>query len=206
MASYTENFTGIDDAALNTSNWSAGINGGGTWQMLINSNQARPFALNTDIAQCWIANTFTDPQYAVATLTALQAGAAVGVSVRGSPPGVSNRYYAYVGLSGDRFLIRNNAGAVTALGHVGSGAAVSDLYRLEANGSTLTAIRNGSTDTGVGPQTDANFSNGAPGVAGYNTSTAARLDDWEGGDLGGATSMVPSNPANRARRILITHF
>jgi hypothetical protein len=206
MASYTENFTGSDDDALNASNWSDGINGGGTMEMLINTNAARPFALNTDIGQCWVANTFTDAQYAVATLVALTSGAAVGVSVRCSPPASSNRYYAYVGLSGDRFLIRNNAGAVTALGHVATGASVSDLYRLEANGATLTAIRNGSTDTDVGPQTDATFSDGAPGVAGYNTSTAARVDDWEGGDLGGATSLLPSNATNRARRILQTFY
>ena len=63
--------------------------------------------------------------------------------------------------------------------------ATSSVLRLEADGSDLSGLDD---DVEIVSATDSNYSGGAAGVSGYDDSASARIDDWEGGNLGGESA------------------
>jgi hypothetical protein len=182
-----EDFNRDDNVALGT-NWTT-LNTGGFG---VSSNNVYPNC-SGDCGSIWNADSFADDHYAqLGSIVAVNSAGdyAIGVCVRGAVSGA--RYYGYIGLarSAERYLIRNSGGSPTALQHyTGSGISIGDSMELRAVGSLITPILNGSTDSSLGTATDATYSNGSAGLAGYSASNLLRGDNWVGGNItsGGAT-------------------
>jgi hypothetical protein len=178
----TEAFTNTDGTALTTHSASWTLRNG---NFAINTNAVYPNdAVNYGMAY-WNADTFSNNQYAQFTLVAAASGGAIGVATRMAAG--ANTAYGYIKDSGtsDRAFFKRVAGTFTEFGYAASGTAVNDVFRLEANGTTIRPIRNGSTDTGVGGAvTDSAIASGAAGlVSNTTTVTTTRGDNWEAGNL-----------------------
>jgi hypothetical protein len=200
MATYSDDFnrTNADTLGGNWTVWSDN-------DVRIRSNQA-----NSD----WYSSVFysasasADDQFSQITLKTNSAGAEVFLFVRAS--GNSETGNAY------RLLLRNIAGTwsafigampnggYTALTWVTASAtsfsptlAVDDVVRLEVEGTTLRFKKNGSTLDTV---TNGTVSSGSPGFGMYGGTVEVNLDDWSGGDLSGAASIVPQAMANYRMR------
>jgi hypothetical protein len=170
----TDTFDGT--AAGLSASWTV-IDGG--WERVTGA------ALGTGEAQgnlaLWNADTFANDQYAqvkVSTLGGWIAGPAVRLaSLRG--------YIITVEAAQSQIKIQriNSDESYTSLQTIGSLTITSgDLWRLEAEGTTLRAYQNG-VQRGTN-QTDATYSSGAAGMFTYGAGAVA-LDDWEGGNLAG---------------------
>ena len=181
----TDAFTGTDGTALTTysANWS--LNSG---NFVINTNAVAPNQSATECGARWNADTFGNNQYAQSKLANITTtGQTIGVAVRAATGGAASYYGFYADGSGGgkTFLFKMVAGSWTQLGSLGAALAVNDIIRLEVSGTTLTPKVNGSTQSPPGARTDSAHSSGAAGLSGYSVSTSMRLDDWEGGNLGG---------------------
>lgn len=124
------------------------------------------------------AADFANNQYSQAVVQASAAGAnGWGVAVRMS---AVRDGYVLRRASGVVILSRwDGASGLTQLAAAADpGFVTSDVIRLEAEGTTLRGLRNG---TQFVTATDATYASGDPGV--YFASTTAKLDDWQGGDL-----------------------
>jgi len=181
----TDAFTGTDGTALTTysANWS--LNSG---NFVINTNAVAPNQATTECGARWNADTFGNDQYAQGKLAnSTTTGQTIGVAVRAATGGAASYYGFYADGSGGgkTFLFKMVAGTWTQLGSLGAALAVNAVLRLEVSGTTLTPKVNGSTQSPPGAQTDSAHSSGAAGISGYSVSTSMRLDDWEGGNLGG---------------------
>ena len=176
----TDNFNGTTGDALTTysSNWT--INDGG---FDIQSSAVAPDAAGGDHCAHWNADTFDDDQYSEITRVAVGT-TWFGVTVRASTS-AADTFYIYRASSSAKELNRVLVGARITLASDATGVSVNDVQRIEAEGTTITPMLNGSEDTGVGAQTDSSISSGAAGIGGFGNSTTTRGDDWEGGDLGG---------------------
>ncbi len=181
---YTDNFNrsngglGSNWTEQNSSSWSVEGNG-------VVCNSA------VECAARYSAGTFANDQYAQLKLTTYNPSwMYLGVTVRAS--GTNNWYGAYVGGSGSTYelmLFKMVAGTWTQLGSTYSGSwAANDVIRVEANGTTIRALQNGTSRISV---TDSALTSGQAGLTGYGPIDPSLLkgDDWEGGDLstGGTT-------------------
>ena len=152
----------------------------------------------------WNADTFNADQYAQATLSNIVvADASIGVAVRCSSGGNYYGLYYTGGAGGMVFIFKLVSGTFGDLGYATVGAwSVGDVLRLEISGTTLTPKRNGTVISAIGAKTDTSLSSGSAGICGYDTNSDCRLDDWQGGDLGGAAD-VPLALLRRRRAINI---
>ena len=195
----SDSFTAAADAALQTysANWTIG-NGG------FNVNAAGDYAYTNatnDNAAYWNADTFGSDQYAEAKLVGnVTYYSQIGVAVRCAAGG--NHYGLYFQSGGQHiWLYKLVSGTWTELAHAqGVGAWHNgDTIRLEVSGTTLTPKHNGALITALGTVSDSSLSSGAAGICGYGIDAAARLDDWQGGNLGGGgVSMTPAAAAAAA--------
>lgn len=191
----TDVFTGTNNTQLTTysANWT--LNNG---DFDIQSNSLACDA-NVEAGAHWNADTFGNAQYAqcdiVGTLTS---GPWVGVCVRAHASAAS--WYGYYGSGDDSYVYKVVSGTWTQLGSAGSAFVTADEIRLEVSGTTITPTRNGSGTGTPGAQTDSALSSGFAGVAGYADITDFRMDNWEGGDLGAAASVVPVVSSQYRRR------
>ena len=182
----TESFTNSNDVQLTThsANWT--LNNG---DFDIQSNALANDAADTQNLAHWNADAFADDQYAESTRTDVSYYE-LGVAVRCAAS--AHTGYIYVVKTNGKRLRRWIAGASTVLATSDTGASNDDIIRLEASGTTITPILNGSTDSDLGAQTDSSIESGSAGVCGYADSTGDLLDDWEGGNLGGGGSASES--------------
>jgi hypothetical protein len=122
----------------------------------------------------WSADTFSNDQYAQATITGTGGDTGVAVRVSGD-----NGYIAYWAGSGSTglFILRRDAGAYVTLATLASQSLVGQVLRIEATGTTITVKKNG---TAVLTATDATY---ATGSAGIYATTGGTLDDWSGGNV-----------------------
>jgi hypothetical protein len=178
----TDTFTGTDGTALQTysGNWS--IRAGG---FVINTNAVSPSSSALENAAWWNADAFADDQYATGTIAAI-GGSALGLAVR-VDTGANNSYYGYYSDATTSYLFKVVSGTWTQLGSTGAGWSAGDVIRLEISGTSLRPMVNGVTAS-IGVQTVTDLASGAAGLSGWNSDTANRLDNWEGGNLGGAAS------------------
>ena len=138
----------------------------------------------------WTAITDAN-HYSELTFTSAQADAAGGPAVRMTSTvgvGYSATYYPngpFVRLS------RGGSGEywTTTLGSDWSGSLTSgDVIRIEANGSSITVKRNGTTI--IGPVTDTTYTTGSPGMSSIYSGTYVSWDAWGGDALGGSGSIA----------------
>lgn len=176
----TDAFTAADGTALTTysANWT---NNGSTFS--ITSNALR-CSSSSEGAAHWNADTFGNDQYATATVTAITSFAYIGVSVRCHASATT--FYGFESNSNDAsYLFKYVAGVSTTLGSTGAVFTVTDVLRLEASGTTITPKVDGATLNPPGAQTDSSISSGYAGVVGAGNDSGSRIDNWEGGNLGG---------------------
>jgi hypothetical protein len=176
-----DTFTGTNSDPL-SANWTT-IDG--TW--IISSNAAAAQS-STGNAALWNADAFSNDQYAqvkVVTNGGWIAGPGVRLaSLRGYIITVDNATSISIQRinSDENYTNLQTFGSLT----VTSG----DLWRLEAEGSTLRAYQNA---TLRGSTTDATYSSGAAGIFAYNAG-AVFLDDFEGGNLAGGGDPPGAKP------------
>lgn len=195
----TDNFNGTTGTALATYSASWTVNNGA---FAIQSNAVGSAAGGAiEGSARWNADTFNNNQYSQGTVLTPTALLYIGVTVRVSTSGATT-WYLYEVSSADRFLYKAVAGTLTELGTTPTGASANDVLRLEANGTTITPKRNGTTDTQVGAVTDSAIASGSAGIGGYNTAgtTDTRLDNWEGGNLTRIKDMIESGGVMPKRR------
>jgi len=182
----TDNFNRGDSSDLGT-NWDV-IYGAGHQ---IASNAC---ACNTgsedgwDGAEVWNADSFDDDHYSSATVsTAPGAGGATGLAVRCDPT-PDDYFYGYSSDNANAYLFKVVNGSFTTHDS-GTAWTNGNTIRLEAEGTSITALKNGSNDTSVSsPWTDSSISSGSAGVSGYGaySPTFNSIDNWEGVNLGAA--------------------
>lgn len=181
----TDTFTGSNGTQITAHSGSWTLNAG---DFDIQSNALAPDSGGNECGAHWNADTFDDDQYAEATYVAGQALFATGIAVR-CHASAATYYGFYIDpFSGtNSYLFKQVAGSWTQIGSNIGNPATSSVIRLEAEGTTLRVIDDGST---IRTSTDSSISSGYAGVAGYGDTTGARIDNWEGGNLAGAVAIV----------------
>ena len=191
----SDNFNRTDALSLG-SNWTSiyAPNGGGGQ---IVSNAAGAYEI-PDVGIIWNADTFDDDHYAEGTVSGSPgAGGATGLCVRGSSSG----YYAYYSFSGGSYLIRVDADdTVTQLGSTGDAWSDGDTVRLEADGTTITPMINGSEDTSIGAQTDSTYSSGSAGIGGISAIIARSRRACRRASACATTTTPDPSPGTTPRR------
>jgi hypothetical protein len=192
----TEAFTDSDGVQLTTHSASWTLNRG-DFDIYSNALASDDGGQNALSFAHWNADSFDNDQYAEADVPAsITPGdyQIIGVAVRCAASAVTA--YCYSGCVGFSYLARVVAGTATTIADNGDGFDATDEIRLEANGTTVTPILNGSTDSSLGAQTDATIASGYAGVCswqetGNTTRRNSRVDNWEGGNLGAAGISIP---------------
>lgn len=181
----TDAFTNSDGTALATHNASWTVSVGG---FSVNTNSLYA----TGAAAClafWNAASFNDDQYSQVVLVAVGgSNRYLGCAVRCDTGSADTAYTAQYRSGAAGFLSKRVAGTPTTLSSTLNTPNVNDVLRLEAEGTTITALVNAAQDEQV---TDSAIASGAAGIYGQNTSTLHRLDDWDGGNLGAGVTGSP---------------
>ena len=139
------------------------------------------------------AGTFSNDQYSSLVIGGLSWQSLafnIGVIVRASTDTNANRDYYQVVVASDQagpnyttILSKVVNGTRTQLHSASAAWANGDRIELEAEGTTIRVMKNGTALGGSFTQTDSALSTGKPGIAGSGDSTHISGDDWEGGDL-----------------------
>jgi hypothetical protein len=180
----TDAFTGTNGTALTTysSNWT---NNAGVFA--IQSNSVHANSAGTECGAHWNADTFNNNQYGQCVYVAEDTDTyAIGPAVRCAASGAT--YYGFYSSTTASYLFKMVSGTWAQLGSDGASWTINDVARLEVSGTTLTPTINGSTLSPPGAQTDSSIASGYAGITGYSNSTASRIDNWEGGNLGAAAT------------------
>jgi hypothetical protein len=197
MAAVTDDFNRADGTGLGA-NWTY-LTAGGDFKIL--SNQAEPTGFGA-VAQCVYTGTaFGADQYAQAKMAVnpYQWGVMARTKDQ-SAGGTAGQGYQVRGgdsISLDiKILVTIAGGSATVLQSTAVTADVGDTLRIEVQGSTVRAYKNG---VQVGSdQSDATYaSGGGPGIEGGYAGFDG-FDDFAGGDLGGA-------PASSILRQMMQH-
>lgn len=165
----TDNF---NRAAPIGSNWTAGL---GT--ITIVSNQFRASAAGDSFA-FWNADTFGNNQYSKFTTIAASGGVTwVGAVVRASGTSCYLAFTDFASLEIGKYV----SGSYTSLASNATTFANGNTLELQVSGTALTALKNGAS---VLTASDSSLSSGSAGVYSYGNGDG---DDWEGGNLAGAS-------------------
>jgi hypothetical protein len=184
----TDAFTGSDGTSLTAHSASWTMNHGA---MAITSNAIRGNTASDDSMAHWNADSFSNDHYSKSTVAAKGiANDNHGPAVRCDASTLNGYAYFFFDNSDSRILYKVVNGSFTALGtKVPAGITVGDVMELQCSGTTITAKNNGTTES-FGAITDSAFSSGSAGIGGYSNGTAARIENWEGGNLGGGGGAV----------------
>ncbi|HLZ50814.1 MAG TPA: hypothetical protein VKP61_08695 [Candidatus Acidoferrum sp.] len=157
------------------SNWTVEQNG-----LNIASNQIQGTAASAANSAFWNANSFSNSQFAEATITALNGTTDFpGVSVLASGTGSTSTYYDCLEDTTNIYIQRVVNGSSTNITSAGSTGAAGDILRLEvAPGGALTCYKNGAVALTF---TDTNITSGSPGL--IISGNVATLKNWSGGNL-----------------------
>jgi hypothetical protein len=198
----TDTFTGTDWTPLETYSASWSIRNGG---FLIYSNAVCPVSTFVENGAWWNADVFADDQYATGTFTAVGTSSQ-GLAVRVNTA-ADNSYYGYYSSDVDSRLFKVVAGTWTQLGSAGAPWAVNDVVRLEISGTSLRPMVNGVT-ADIGVQTDSDLTSGAAGLSSFSyfDNINSRLDNWEGGNLGGTAYTLTAEPGTFNTTMLPAYF
>jgi hypothetical protein len=158
------------------SNWSTVS---GTTAPQIINNTAQPGAAGTLNSAFWSASTFGSDQYVAASFpnsSGTNYGPAIAVRLSSS-----KGYFLWYGNSAGTVSIwrMDNSSSWTQLkASAKLTIAATDVWKLQAVGSTLTGYQNGKQ---VVTATDTHYTTGAPGIWLYNA--ANQITNWSGGDV-----------------------
>lgn len=191
----TDNFTGTDDAALDSGKWVIAL---GTF--VYKSNQAYPGFSQNNLAK-WIADTFANDHTSQVIRTAGSSYAGLCVRLTGTTSGDISGYMA-IAHPTNCSIYRVDNGSFTDItngpsGGIGLPATTGSnpqTYYMSAVGSAITLREGGAAGTIIATASSATYGTGAPGIYGNDQGLDIRMDDWEGtGEVGGggATSLPP---------------
>ena len=173
----SDNFARPD--GLLGSNWTLGLN---TLSVYNNQVQSNTAGTSQTIAY-WNANSFANDQFSKLVLSAAEinsTASGVGVCVRCSSTSGGNGYVFY-GLSVGYFQWGKVVdGTFTLFNQTGRVANVGDVIELDAVGTTITGLVNG---TQIFSVTDSDLSSGNAGISGYGQGTDVMANNWAAGDL-----------------------
>ena len=182
-------FTGTNGTAIRTlADWDGartdGVSGGAC---VIQSNTAQAGAAQQIAADWWTSDAPSADQVARATVTAIAAGAYIGVGVRLSGTdnnGTFSGYLFYSDSADGSYIDKIVSGSwVASIAGPGAVFAPGDALELSISGTALTAKVNGVTRLTA---TDSAISSGSFGIAAYANGASA-IDNFEGDNLGAAT-------------------
>ncbi len=180
----TSSFTAADGALPTQITTFSAVRGA----MQVRSNAAQSNTSSDETCCRWNADAFNDDQYAFLTVTLLTASLFIGPAVRCSNSAAT--YYLYYWDNNDRYFAKMVAGTFTDLVTPQTGVTnnTGDVLRLEASGTTITALVNGVQD-GSFSTTDASIASGDGGLCGWGQAFGSDTsgDTWEAGNLGGGT-------------------
>lgn len=173
-------------------NWTAGLD-----SIVINGSINITGGSAADASAWWNANSFGSDQYAeVRKVNALDGGGGLVRHQSGA-----NTFYAFSSFNASQAIIWEvTAGSFAQLGAAFTGTYTNThTVRIDATGSTLTAINDGSS---LGTRSDSSITGGAPGV--HMSGSSTRNDDWIGGPISSAAPFVsgefPDEIASLLRR------
>lgn len=155
------------------------------------SGRVGPNGSNDSLAW-WNADTFAADQYSEVVIGAFTgSGTYVGAAVRVSAGG--NGYALYRSPDDSTvYLDKYVSGVGTTLLSLSGTWAVGDTIRLEVQGTTLTAKRNGTT---INTTTDSSLATGQAGIFGYGPSySQSNISSWAAGNLSGGSPATLSSP------------
>ncbi len=150
---------------------------------------------NTDFAEAVVkrSESFSNDQFAEATIAAIERNTDIGVAVRitGSDSELTFAFGLYCNNDQRKvFYLRNNGWS--SIGNSSTGVSVGDKIGLAIRGSKLRIYYNGELDTDQsgGAEIDVSsiittypdLAGGVPGISGYSEGISA-IADWRGGDL-----------------------
>ena len=193
---YQDTFTAASNSTLQSysANWTISA---GAFSVDATNDAVYPNSAGAECGAFVNSETPSADQYAQVVLSNIvDANASVGPAVRCAAGG--NYYGLYYSRSGGGmvFLFKMVGGTWTGIAEsIGVGAwANGDVLRLEVSGTTLTPKRNGTLIAALGTKTDSSLSSGKVGICGYDALSTCRLDNFEGGNLGGgAVALTASN-------------
>jgi hypothetical protein len=168
----TDNFTGTDDATLDTAKWTVRV---GTF--VYKTNQCYPGFNQNNFVE-WTANTFNANQYAqiVRTGGEIYIGPAVRLTGTG---GTLSGYYGMPRSDSSRiYRVDNGTHTIIHNGSAANTAANPQTYKLDITGTSLTFTENGVT---IGSVTDATYGTGGAGLWGNDQTNTTRGDSFEAG-------------------------
>lgn len=174
----TDDFNRANETPL-AGNWVRLTGGGGNMNLASNSITS---ASSGDKYYYYTGSAATPDQFSQFVETATPpADSDYAPSVRIGSNGFSG-YGAAVRHTQERFD-KFVAGAYTTIANVTTADSVAgDIYRVEAEGSTIRYIKNGVQVTGS-PQTDTSLTTAGNGAGIFNWQSGGTIDDWTGGDL-----------------------
>ncbi|HXJ04388.1 MAG TPA: hypothetical protein VNH65_04770 [Candidatus Acidoferrum sp.] len=157
------------------SNWTVEQNG-----LNIASNQIQGTSAGASNSAFWNANTFSNSQFAQATVTALNGTTDFpGVSVYASGTGSSSSFYDCLENTTNIYIQRVVNASSTNVTSTASTGVVGDILRLEVGpGGALTCYKNGAVALTF---TDTQITSGSPGL--IISGSVATLKNWSGGNL-----------------------
>lgn len=177
-ASYSDDFNRDDESPL-AGNWKQLYSRG----LRLSSNAIIGPSSAGDAGHRWNAGSFYGNQFSQVEVK--ETTQAKGVAVRYQDSTVSG-YVAYFS-GGNVTLYREDNDVSTIIGSsVSAPLSIGDIIRIEARGSTISALVNGVVKRTV---TDSTYSNGWAGI--FGLSTTCNFDNWIGGNLLGYTTLTP---------------
>lgn len=186
MASASDDFNRADNADIGTT-WDVQT---GSNPFKIVSNAATPNSLAADSAETYNGITFANDQFSQVTLTAVtgHVGAddtGIGVGVRMAAAAATQ--YRIIGDDSSSIIAKVVSGAYTKLTSNTTGFTAGDVLYGEASGTTITGKKNGAANLST---TDAAIGSGRAGIIYSSSITAATIDNWSGGDLSAADTLM----------------
>jgi len=180
--SFADDFNRGDSSNLGA-NWTEGLDGASGFAVA--SNHAEPASSSCNAA--WASPCDSDDNFSQVTFSVWGSGEYGGLWVRTNGATGTNALIGYMfrqDVTSDNVkLYKRVTGTYTQLGStVGNADSAGDVLRMEVSGSDLSCQVNGTPLIEV---TDTAISSGKY-VGIRATATGSDLDDWSGGDLGGA--------------------
>lgn len=179
----SDTFDRANETPLGNGVWT-GVTGEETTTNLT-SNVAVSASAAQDTASRYSGTTWPDAHYSKIKVTAGTggAGSGFGVSVR-CATGSRTHYRLVINGDGEWELLEFSGGSSAALLSGTTTYSAGAYLELQANGTTLTCIYNGTT---LNSTTDATITAGQAGLSYSSNISGCSGNDWEGGDFGGAT-------------------
>jgi len=147
------------------------------------SNVAQGASVSADTFSKWNADTFSNDQYSKYKIASTSGSMDAGPAVRIGTSGLNGCFLSTY--NGTLEFAKFVSGTFSTFGIVGT-ATTGDIVEIHAVGTSTGNMRAFKNSVASGTGTDSAFTSGGAGFFIYNS--AAQIDDWEGGNVGGVAA------------------